>query len=71
MDGHGIEVTLGLDHKDKVIICLVNVGDRVLKSGVRGWVQWGLRRCGGAGSWSFNLSGFGDLLRGWGGSRLS
>ncbi len=40
MDGHGIRVTLGLDHKDEIIVCLVDVGDGVLKGGVRGW-GWG------------------------------
>jgi len=40
LDGHGIGVALGLDHKDEIIIRLVNVRDRVLKGGVRGWC-WG------------------------------
>jgi len=40
LDGHGIGVALGLDHKDEIIIRLVNVRDGVLKGGVRGW-GWG------------------------------
>jgi len=40
LDGHGIGVALGLNHKDKIIIRLVGVGDWVLKGRVRGW-GWG------------------------------
>jgi len=40
LDGHGIGVALGLNHKDKIVIRLVGVGDWVLKGRVRGW-GWG------------------------------